>query len=873
MKRFINLIIAVSIIFSSFTMAYAADEMAVGQSEANMLDGIGIYDSNVIENSITRAEFADIVVRMMGVDEETIPAPSKQVYIDVPVDHECAPVVNYLYDNGIMIGHDDASFKPDSELTCQEAAKILVSLLGYREIAEVNGGYFVGYLTASNDAGLFKGVKTGYSSVIDTGNLAIMIKNALEANVISMELTSGGYVLKKDETTTIMSKYLDMGKYTGIVEGYEYTSIKSETIEYGENKAYIGNVDFNTGDVDLSDFIGMNTEIYYRENDGEYTVLYAQEYRNKYVVIESDNIEDASLENIEYYANSDSTKTTNFKINSDAVFIYNGKKDLLITDENLNPISGNIKLIDNNNDGRAEVVVIKEFTEYPVKGVISTDEQVTTQFSSKILDFSDQSTVYKFYMDGSETDFTAITKNSVLNILESKNTTGTKLMNIYIVNNSVEGMVTSISRPDDDFVIQFDSGEEYKLSQSLINYIEDNKTFNEETNEYEYGFAYPTNTNSYTVRLNNYGEIAYYSIMTTGKKYAYLVRTWFDPEEEISYVKMFTSAGEMVRAPLKDKVTLNDEKVKGEIIPDLIDPEQIIIYDMNSEGTVTKLKTAKDKTAEKYYVADADEFVLNATATSIRFYKNFAEHRPFYFEPDHTVYFTIPTDKDDEEGYKIVTKLASTDVGVKGNVKIYDVGNGGIIGAMMSGDSANSGDYMTPQMIDSVTQTINEDDQPCTQINFVSGSSVTLKDNVSFIQPDVSVWTNSVDYDDLTVDDLKRGDVIQYTVTDGYVDKVMVLIHVDDIGDVRIDGDHIAESGNMVCKVLSVSDSGSRAIVYYINRDNREVWQTMNIGGSVYKYDSKTGKADYSTTADIREGDTLLINSFWWSVKATFIFR
>ena len=35
----------------------------------------------------------------------------------------------------------------------------------------------------------------------------------------------------------------------------------------------------------------------------------------------------------------------------------------------------------------------------------------------------------------------------------------------------------------------------------------------------------------------------------------------------------------------------------------------------------------------------------------------------------------------------------------------------------------------------------------------------------------------------------------------------------------------------------------------------------------------ETGKADYSTASDVQPGDTVLLNSFWWSIKATFIFR
>ena len=77
----------------------------------------------------------------------------------------------------------------------------------------------------------------------------------------------------------------------------------------------------------------------------------------------------------------------------------------------------------------------------------------------------------------------------------------------------------------------------------------------------------------------------------------------------------------------------------------------------------------------------------------------------------------------------------------------------------------------------------------------------------------------------------------------------------------------------MLCKVLSVNDKNSRALVYYVDRFGTERYQSIGIGGSVYKYDSSTGKAEYATSADVRAGDTILQNAFWWSVKAVFIFR
>ncbi len=871
MKRIINFLVALSVIFSGFGIAYAEDS-AVGARESEILKGLKIYDTAAISPTVTRADFVLSVARLMGVDESTLAAPQKQVFADVATDHPRAAVIDYLFNRGIMIGYGDASFKPDSNVTCREAAKILVSVLGYKELAEADGGYYKGYLSAASNAGMLKGVKTKDTDEIDTGNLAVMIVNTMEADMMTVKITSDGTEISSDAGTTLMAKYLHVGKYTGILTGYEETSIESASKAYGTGNAEIGGVEFSAGDVNLDDLIGMNVEVYYYDDNGDYVIKYAAEKKNKYFVADSDNIESADLTKIEYYKDSDSTKTSDFKLGTDTVYIYNGKKLAIVTKEDLLPTLGSIKMIDNDNDSVADVVIINEYEEYVVSGVISTDEKVNTKYDKGTLDFSSDYNI-KYYAGEEIADFGSINKNCILNVASSKNTEGTKLVKVYITEDSISGEVSSVEHDDDEHYVTVD-GEEYKLSKGLVSLVGKGK------------LAFPKTGNSYLFKLNVSGEIAEVSMVTEGKKYAYVIKSWVDEDSERTYIKMYTSDGDFIKNPTAEKVTLNGQKVQSIGVDTALMPYQLIIYDMNNEGEISKIKTAEDRTAENWSVVKDDEFALiqttmksDGTYAGLRFYKNFAENRPCYFVDNQTVYFQIPADKSKEDDYKIVKKLGSTDIAARGPVYIYDVGDGGAIGAMVAGELGGSEEYNTPQMVDRITTALNEDDEECTQITFVDGSSVVLSSNVKFVQPAASDskgkinWTSRIDYSAVTAKDLKRGDVIQCKVVDGYAENIMVLVCVNNIGPVRIDGDHIAKSGNMLGQVLSVNDAGSRAIIYYVDRFGDKRYQAMNIGGSVFKYDSSTGKADYSTASDVQPGDTVLLNSFWWSIKATFIFR
>lgn len=873
MKRIISFLIVLATLLGSVCMVSAQDENVTGARESEILKSLGIYDSSKISPTVKRSEFVHTVVRMMGVSEDDISNPSKMVFTDVPTDHPDAGVINYLFKRGIMIGHDDASFKPDSNLTCQEAAKILVSVIGYKELAEATGGYFKGYLSAASDAGILKGVKINYSDEIDSGNLAIMILNTMEADMMTVEINGDGTSISTDKGMTIMGKYLNIGKYTGIVTGCEYTSLESASKSYGEGKAEIGGMIFSVNKVNLDDLIGMNVELYYYDNDGENVLLYAGEKKNTYVTIDRDLIKNVSLEKVEYYKDSQASRTSSFDIEADAVYIYNGKREIMVSKEDLIPDLGNIKLIDNDGNGDADVVIINDYEEFVVKGVVATEERVTTKYGKETLDFSESNNI-QYFMDDEIAEFGSITKTSVLNIARSKNTQGEQLIKVYIKDESVSGKVTSVMQDDDEYTIVVD-GTEYKLSKECIKNIENGS------------YDLPKNGNEYEFRLNMQGELADVSIVIGGRKYAYLIKCWFEEEEEKTYIKMYTSDGEFVRTKTRDKVTLNGKKVDGSGLYALLNTDQLIVYELDAEGNISKVQTAEDKTAETWYVIKDDEFVLHSKSTlkddgtyaGQRFYKNFAENKPYYFVDNKTVYFQIPNDHTKEDDYKIITKLGSTDIAAKGPVYIYDVAEGGAIGAMVAGMLGGSDDYNTPQMVDKVINTVNEDDEECTQIVFVDGSSVILSPKVQYTQPVTSDskgpnnWTKRIDYSAVTAQDLKRGDVIQCKVVDGYVEKLMVLVCVNNMGPVRCDGDSLAKSGNILGKVLSVNKESSRAIIYYVDRFGDERYQSMVIGGSVFKYDSNTGKADYSTASDIQPGDTVMLNSFWWSIKATFIFR
>ncbi len=78
----------------------------------------------VPDEKITRGEFIDIVVRALGLYEVTT---ESSPYKDVSSGHKYKDSITIAYKYKIATGYEDKTFKPDSQITRQEVAKILTN--------------------------------------------------------------------------------------------------------------------------------------------------------------------------------------------------------------------------------------------------------------------------------------------------------------------------------------------------------------------------------------------------------------------------------------------------------------------------------------------------------------------------------------------------------------------------------------------------------------------------------------------------------------------------------------------------------------------------------------------------------------------------
>ena len=93
----------------------------------------GIMNVTNTEKNVTRAEYARMVVLASPYGSSVPPEGSSSVFADVGKDHVCASYIKTAVEKGYMTGYLGGVFKPDQNVTLQEAVRGILALLGYKD--------------------------------------------------------------------------------------------------------------------------------------------------------------------------------------------------------------------------------------------------------------------------------------------------------------------------------------------------------------------------------------------------------------------------------------------------------------------------------------------------------------------------------------------------------------------------------------------------------------------------------------------------------------------------------------------------------------------------------------------------------------------
>ncbi|MBQ3425526.1 MAG: S-layer homology domain-containing protein [Clostridia bacterium] len=240
MKKKLSLLLAAAMLTSSLVAMTGVNAAFSDVAENNSykkaittlskLNVINGYDDGTFgpEKDITRAEFTKIIVSMLGYKELSTKTTQ---FEDLSEDHWANANIKTAYDLGIINGYSDTEFRPDSPVTYEQALKMVVCTLGYQSDAEAKGGYPEGYRAEAVTLNLQEKISgVEYTSNAPRGVIAQVMYNSLE---IKLREKNGSKW--QNTTKTLLNDYLNVYKLKGTVVGVE-----ESTTSACDNKLYPG---------------------------------------------------------------------------------------------------------------------------------------------------------------------------------------------------------------------------------------------------------------------------------------------------------------------------------------------------------------------------------------------------------------------------------------------------------------------------------------------------------------------------------------------------------------------------------------------------------------------------------------------------------
>jgi len=333
-----------------------------------LLDALEITDENFgeYEDEITRGEFIMLAAEATGI-YDYIPEGIGSSFSDVGIENPCCKAVYIAKNMKLISGYGDNTFRPDEKITLNEAIVVSVNLLGLNAMVNYFGGYPAGYYKAARENKLLKGINLNGTDLMDKGNALLLIYNTLHAEVlIPVEFSDDNVRYETRSGDTLLKNGFGVELVEGILDGVDISSI------YGDNDvpSYTVTIDgrvIRRNGTNANDYFGYNVQGYVSEINGRDSLIYIceRENYNKEILVDIENVTGISDYNI--ITADEEGKVKKISYSPSAAIIYNGVATTLDFDMNMiNGCSGTIRVLDNNKDGKSDIIFIEVYDEYVV---------------------------------------------------------------------------------------------------------------------------------------------------------------------------------------------------------------------------------------------------------------------------------------------------------------------------------------------------------------------------------------------------------------------------------------------------------------------------------------------------------------------------
>ncbi len=550
--------------------AGAAESDELYQEAIGFLNYLGIFtgDENGDmrpEDAVSRAEIAAIILREMNI---TNMSKYNDSFSDVSSAHWAADIIQTAYENGIINGFDDGSFRPDDDVTYEQAIKMIMCAVNYGAYAEAHGGYPTGYIQLADERGVMDKATGVIGEPATRRTVAKLVYNSLTIGYpILSEMTNiYNATFTIEEGVTVLSEKRDIYYRDGII-----TAIPGKSMDLSasllEDQIMFEDEIMNSEMENPGQYVAEYVRLFYRDTDGnggDKTAVYAVPLKNKTetLTLSADEIDsittgyEGGTPQIEYYTDDRSRK---LKLADQPTIVYNDQPftmanyaslDLtdddgmkLSFDEFITPSEGSVRAVDFGRDGNYDILFIESYETSVVR--VATPLRLQLEYPISVGDMlkldtsEDEELNVTVLRDGEPDSLNSLSEGDIVTIRMNANFsddsyTGEKYITIESVNDYVEGTVESIANNETDGYVAVIDGKEYKIVD----------------NEGVYNDVRSMMGSSGKFLLNQFGTIAYVEGaaiggLSNGEKYGWLMKLYTDDSGENVVARMYTSDGEI----------------------------------------------------------------------------------------------------------------------------------------------------------------------------------------------------------------------------------------------------------------------------------------------------------------------------------------
>ena len=713
MKRITCTFLILVMVLTSCPVFYASSGAVLNDDSMPVLvaKGLGIIDEYNGEKEITAGEFSAAIDILSGIEG------TAKLYFD----------------------EADA----DADVTHMKAVSVFVDMAGYTEFTRIQYGNSSenSTLLTAGEIGLLDGITASKDSKLTMSNLV-----GMAYNLMSVKMLSASYYNNFDKQlhysdTSYMNKVLKMFATDGIVETVSYTSVMQDSGTNGDKIIIDGNVYF-AQEAKYEDLVGCRVKAFYKDIDGERTVVALINKSEIFEVDARDICKDYTTKKvIYYYGQNDRRIKLELDSSVDVIYNYSLMNSYSASDFKIN--QGRLLLIDNDSNGKYDVVKIEEYDAMLLFSVSTVSELIIDSFGNSLSISELIKNNYPVYSDGKLISVENIPAKSVATYYLNKKG---QIVRMYISTETMGGRINSFDEQNNE--IEIDS-EVFRYTDSIKDKIE----------------AMPLGS-MITVWLDAYGGIAYAEVTAEKYTYGYLVTFYEGNGLKNPTLKIFTEDNKFELLETRTKINFNGKNMSARDVfeynlttgfwDEVGKINQLIKYKVNSDNLITTILTA---TSDKDGDGDRPILCVDQVSTYCVTAKTVNSRIRLGV---HSKVFAIPEDLSYENSYScgLGEVLANDEY----SFQVFNVDEdryAGVVVARIPNYVVKSVDTVTATsyLVDKTGTVISDSGAESTFITIInptSGAGTTVK----FAGNDIF---SSMQNDYVCPTDLKRGDIIQYS--------------------------------------------------------------------------------------------------------------